>query len=281
MADEVCMPTRRKRKTKLGKKLSNNPPKTKRSKISDNDWKAIGVEDELLSSGGNEFFGLEELKSYNEEDLQAFISAESATKRKKKSKAKKTDDVSENEDEEDSKVQTNDKKHNEIIERGSNDEKDQLIQKSTTQKDPADNSVGDITKKLTQKERKRIQRKEYRLNKLKVKQKQWRLQNKEEKKRKKEQHQTDEGEHQKQEESNLFVEKEDTPLLNDEKESEQAGVKDLHKDLSEWTGLGVPNEILKSLAKLNFLTPTEIQKECLPHAILNHKDVLGAAETGT
>lgn len=54
----------------------------------------------------------------------------------------------------------------------------------------------------------------------------------------------------------------------------------IRNDMDEWVGLGVPNEILKALAENNFLSPTPIQRECLPQAILYRQDIIGAAETG-
>uniref|UniRef100_A0A1B0B7D4 ATP-dependent RNA helicase n=1 Tax=Glossina palpalis gambiensis TaxID=67801 RepID=A0A1B0B7D4_9MUSC len=60
-------------------------------------------------------------------------------------------------------------------------------------------------------------------------------------------------------------------------------VDDFHDidDLEGWTGMGVPNAILKALAEKGFKSPTEIQRLTLPAAILGKKDILGAAETGS
>lgn len=49
----------------------------------------------------------------------------------------------------------------------------------------------------------------------------------------------------------------------------------------EWTSLGVPEIILKSLREQNFETPTQIQSLTLAPAILGRRDILGAAETGS
>ena len=40
------------------------------------------------------------------------------------------------------------------------------------------------------------------------------------------------------------------------------------------------NELLKALKELEYITPTQIQKDAIPH-ILNKKDLLGIAQTGT
>lgn len=52
-------------------------------------------------------------------------------------------------------------------------------------------------------------------------------------------------------------------------------------DLIEWKKLNVNELILKALAEKNFRTPTAIQALTLPSAILDKKDILGAAETGS
>ncbi|XP_055355441.1 uncharacterized protein LOC129600842 [Paramacrobiotus metropolitanus] len=51
--------------------------------------------------------------------------------------------------------------------------------------------------------------------------------------------------------------------------------------MSEWEQLHVQSNILKALSELNFTSPTPIQKQCLPPAIVSRKDVVGAAETGS
>ena len=52
-------------------------------------------------------------------------------------------------------------------------------------------------------------------------------------------------------------------------------------DMSEWAGLGVPNQLLAALSEQGFDQPTPIQSATLPVAIFNHQDVIGAAETGS
>jgi ATP-dependent RNA helicase DDX24/MAK5 len=60
---------------------------------------------------------------------------------------------------------------------------------------------------------------------------------------------------------------------------EEAGEDD-GADVSAWDRLGLSPEILTSLSKLNFPTPTTIQKSCIP-AILDGHDVVGKASTGS
>lgn len=45
--------------------------------------------------------------------------------------------------------------------------------------------------------------------------------------------------------------------------------------------MGVPTAIIKALADQDFHSPTMIQTQTLPAAILGRKDILGAAETGS
>lgn len=71
--------------------------------------------------------------------------------------------------------------------------------------------------------------------------------------------------------------------VNTEKNEEQQHVDCRDGDdveMGDWEGLGVPEEIVKTLLEKNFTNPTPIQKETLPHAINHHKDIIGAAETG-
>lgn len=51
-------------------------------------------------------------------------------------------------------------------------------------------------------------------------------------------------------------------------------------DVSAWETLGLSPEILLSLSKMKFATPTAIQKACIP-AILDGHDVVGKASTGS
>lgn len=48
-----------------------------------------------------------------------------------------------------------------------------------------------------------------------------------------------------------------------------------------WTSMGVPSAVIRALADQNFHSPTAIQAQTLPAAILGRKDIMGAAETGS
>ncbi|RAL17335.1 ATP-dependent RNA helicase MAK5 [Aspergillus homomorphus CBS 101889] len=51
-------------------------------------------------------------------------------------------------------------------------------------------------------------------------------------------------------------------------------------DISEWETLGLSPEVLTGLSKMNFSTPTLVQKSCIP-PILDGHDVVGKASTGS
>lgn len=51
-------------------------------------------------------------------------------------------------------------------------------------------------------------------------------------------------------------------------------------DVSAWEPLGLSPEVLLSLSKMKFSTPTTVQKACIP-AILDGHDVVGKASTGS
>ncbi|XP_070556950.1 ATP-dependent RNA helicase DDX24-like [Ptychodera flava] len=51
--------------------------------------------------------------------------------------------------------------------------------------------------------------------------------------------------------------------------------------MSAWLNLYVPEPILHGLADKGFTTPTPIQTRCLPPAIRDYQDIIGAAETGS
>lgn len=51
-------------------------------------------------------------------------------------------------------------------------------------------------------------------------------------------------------------------------------------DVSAWDTLGLSSEILTSISKLKFTTPTPVQTSCIP-PILNGHDVIGKASTGS
>ena len=50
-------------------------------------------------------------------------------------------------------------------------------------------------------------------------------------------------------------------------------------DMSAWSELYVPAPVLRSLKELRFTAPTPIQALCLPPAIRDRLDIVGAAET--
>ncbi|VDP05483.1 unnamed protein product [Soboliphyme baturini] len=49
----------------------------------------------------------------------------------------------------------------------------------------------------------------------------------------------------------------------------------------KWQELGLPDEVLHAVQDLGFAKPTTIQKLCLPCAIRDRLDIIGAAETGS
>lgn len=52
-------------------------------------------------------------------------------------------------------------------------------------------------------------------------------------------------------------------------------------NIGAWSSMGVPAAVIKALADQNFHSPTMIQAQTLPAAILGRRDILGAAETGS
>lgn len=72
----------------------------------------------------------------------------------------------------------------------------------------------------------------------------------------------------------------ETEAGNDFAESEDLQTSD-SIDMSEWKDLCVPEEVLKALQDQKFSKPTVIQRQALPSAIRDRKDILGAAETGS
>ncbi len=51
--------------------------------------------------------------------------------------------------------------------------------------------------------------------------------------------------------------------------------------MSTFEDLGLSNELLSSIAKLGFETPTEIQQKAIPVLLSGTKDFIGLAQTGT
>ena len=50
-------------------------------------------------------------------------------------------------------------------------------------------------------------------------------------------------------------------------------------DVSAWEGYGLGPRVLRALASIGFEQPTPIQAECLPPAIRDRRDIIGAAQT--
>ena len=51
--------------------------------------------------------------------------------------------------------------------------------------------------------------------------------------------------------------------------------------MSTFNELGLSPEVLKALADLNFINPTPIQEQAIPHLLLDQSDFVGLAQTGT
>ena len=63
---------------------------------------------------------------------------------------------------------------------------------------------------------------------------------------------------------------------------EAAGEGELHDtgvDVSTWDPFNLYAEVRGALARLGFSQPTPIQQECLPAAIRDRRDIIGAAQT--
>lgn len=56
-------------------------------------------------------------------------------------------------------------------------------------------------------------------------------------------------------------------------------VEDSFVDVSAWKDYFLQDEILSALSRLGFSAPTHIQAECLPAAIRDRRDIIGAAQT--
>ncbi|PSC76969.1 DEAD-box ATP-dependent RNA helicase 13 [Micractinium conductrix] len=52
-------------------------------------------------------------------------------------------------------------------------------------------------------------------------------------------------------------------------------------DVSAWKDMELHLDILKAIAALGFGAPTQVQAECLPAAVRDRRDVIGAAQTGS
>ncbi|OJJ45339.1 hypothetical protein ASPZODRAFT_70081 [Penicilliopsis zonata CBS 506.65] len=91
---------------------------------------------------------------------------------------------------------------------------------------------------------------------------------KEKKNKKKNKDKDDENQHDREIKSGLSF-----AALQDEEEDD--GV-----DVSDWDSLGLSPEVLTSLSKSKFSTPTSVQRACIPRILEGH-DVIGKASTGS
>ncbi|GMT18850.1 hypothetical protein PFISCL1PPCAC_10147 [Pristionchus fissidentatus] len=80
-------------------------------------------------------------------------------------------------------------------------------------------------------------------------------------------------------------EKEGKGEVKNDGEKEEGEEKEEEKkeeiDTTEWINLGIPADIVQSIAKMGFSSATAIQREVIPSAIRDRLDILGAAETGS
>ena len=69
-----------------------------------------------------------------------------------------------------------------------------------------------------------------------------------------------------------------------EKDREKAALTVQEKDrvdVSAWREYHLEEEVLEAISELGFVAPTQIQAECLPSAIRDRMDIIGAAQTGS
>ena len=52
-------------------------------------------------------------------------------------------------------------------------------------------------------------------------------------------------------------------------------------DVSAWREYHLEEEVLEAISELGFVAPTQVQAECLPSAIRDRMDIIGAAQTGS
>jgi len=65
-------------------------------------------------------------------------------------------------------------------------------------------------------------------------------------------------------------------VFNKDPQEESSGVV---ADVSSWAQYHLGSGVLDALARLGFSAPTHVQAECLPAAIRDRRDVIGAAQT--
>ncbi|KAK3755004.1 hypothetical protein QZH41_001974 [Actinostola sp. cb2023] len=68
---------------------------------------------------------------------------------------------------------------------------------------------------------------------------------------------------------------------NETQSTDDKADQDTSDNMCEWTGLGVPSEVIKAISEQGFTQPTAIQALAIPPAIFHHRDIIGAAETGS
>ncbi|KAJ8033530.1 ATP-dependent RNA helicase DDX24 [Holothuria leucospilota] len=70
-------------------------------------------------------------------------------------------------------------------------------------------------------------------------------------------------------------------LLQKKKQRKVTEQKKEIQDMSAWSHLPIPTEVLLALSELGFSSPTPIQHQCLGPAIYKRSDIVGGAETGS
>jgi hypothetical protein len=66
---------------------------------------------------------------------------------------------------------------------------------------------------------------------------------------------------------------------SDEVTKEVEEEKVLQVDVTAWKDFFLPGDVLRCISRIGFTAPTQIQAECLPPAIRDRRDIIGAAQT--
>lgn len=61
--------------------------------------------------------------------------------------------------------------------------------------------------------------------------------------------------------------------------AKQEDLETMSVDVTAWKDFYLDEKIIESLGRLGFAAPTQIQAECLPAAIRDKRDIIGAAQT--
>merc|ERR1711962_706803 len=278
-----CLPPRKnKRKRKRNEDIEL-------TKVSSGKWKSVDIDTDLVFSNGasvDGFLGLEELNDYDEDAIRSL----SDTHRKKKKKKKnEEEDVEEEARSEDKIITLKNPNFKSVIEEINTLNSEDAGEKTQAEDRSISGSVESVTSKDTtvdenglnkvfiKKPSKKERRKDARKQSFKMKLKERRKKLKEMKRASKQGEEGEEEEVEAMAQVNIN-EMCETVLKASESFDMRANVR---KTMGDWLGLGVPDEVLQALADCKFTTPTQIQKETLPQAILCRKDVIGAAETGS